>query len=97
MYICICNAITDRQIKQAVKDSAAQSVSDMYRSMSCRPQCGRCTPTVLGLMRQPTEQPMLLPQAVNAPQTGTACAPCGCHAPTDAGHSLPESFCVAAE
>ena len=61
MYICICNGITDRQIKVAIEKRAARSVSDMYRCLLCKPQCGRCAPTVVELMRQP-ELGHLLPE-----------------------------------
>ena len=46
MFICICNGFTDRQIKGAVREGTAHSVSDVYRCMGCKPQCGRCAPPV---------------------------------------------------
>ena len=64
MYICICNGITDRQIKMAVANGAVRSVSDVYRCMQCKPECGRCAPTVVELMRQPVGSVFLPPLPV---------------------------------
>jgi bacterioferritin-associated ferredoxin len=67
MFICICNGFTDRQITGAVRDGTAQSVSDVYRCMGCKPQCGRCAPTVLRVMRETTRATeTLIPNAVEA-------------------------------
>ena len=41
MYICICNAVTDRQIRNAV-DDGARSVDDLHRLLSVGSQCGNC-------------------------------------------------------
>jgi bacterioferritin-associated ferredoxin len=38
MYICVCNAISDR----SVRDCAAKSVSEIFRCHDARPQCGQC-------------------------------------------------------
>jgi len=45
MYVCLCNALTGRQIVQALT-TGARSSSSVYRSLGCRPQCGKCVPTV---------------------------------------------------
>jgi bacterioferritin-associated ferredoxin len=67
MFICICNGFTDRQIKGAVREGTAHSVSDVYRCMGCKPQCGRCAPTVLKVMRETTKlTETLVPNAVEA-------------------------------
>lgn len=41
MYICICNAVSDRHIKNAV-DDGARSVEDLHRLLSVGSQCGNC-------------------------------------------------------
>lgn len=53
MYICICNGFTDRQIRVAARQGLVRSVSTMYRHLGCEAQCGRCSPTVLKIMREP--------------------------------------------
>ena len=41
MYVCICNAITDREIDQAIADGHG-SVDAIYRACGVAPQCGTC-------------------------------------------------------
>ena len=41
MYVCICNAVTDRHIAQAV-DEGALTVDDLQRKLSLGSQCGNC-------------------------------------------------------
>ena len=41
MYICICNAITDRHIETAVSEGAI-TVEDLHRQLSLGSQCGSC-------------------------------------------------------
>lgn len=45
MYVCICNAITDKDIRNAVTttDTATKAgVTALYRRLGCEPQCGEC-------------------------------------------------------
>ena len=41
MYICSCNAITDRQIR-AVAKQAGRSPLRCYLCLGVQPQCGKC-------------------------------------------------------
>lgn len=41
MYICICNALTERQI-DALIDEGIDTLEDIYVALQCRPQCGKC-------------------------------------------------------
>lgn len=47
MYICICNAVTESKIRQAVTDGA-RSLRDVSGRTGCSTQCGRC----VGLARE---------------------------------------------
>ena len=42
MYICICNAITDRDIAKAA-ECGARSSEDLARELGVGLGCGRCT------------------------------------------------------
>lgn len=44
MYVCICNALRDREINAAAVD--AESVGEVFRRCGRRPQCGKCVPDV---------------------------------------------------
>lgn len=41
MYICICNALTDKQISDASK-GGCKTVADAYRSLGAEICCGQC-------------------------------------------------------
>ena len=41
MYICICNAICDKKINQAI-DSGHRKVKDVYSACGAKPKCGTC-------------------------------------------------------
>jgi bacterioferritin-associated ferredoxin len=51
VYICLCNALTDKRLKQAVATTATQRVSEVYEACGCRAQCGQCVKAVLRLVR----------------------------------------------
>ena len=41
MYICICNGITDRDIRSCVQQGAC-CMADLQRELGVATQCGRC-------------------------------------------------------
>jgi bacterioferritin-associated ferredoxin len=41
MYVCICNAIRDSELRRAGRRSGADAVS-VYAMLGKRPQCGQC-------------------------------------------------------
>ena len=50
MYICICNAISDKDIKDAI-DNGANTPGKVYKFCRCSVQCGRCVETVCKLVK----------------------------------------------
>lgn len=51
MYVCICNAVTDRQIRAAIADGA-RSMRDLRRELGVCGGCGKCGPTARDLLAQ---------------------------------------------
>lgn len=49
MYICICNAITDSQIKAAVA-SGATTLADLQFDLGVATGCGRCAESAMELL-----------------------------------------------
>lgn len=45
MYICICNALKDKDLVAAASGDT-RSVADVFRRCGRRPQCGKCLPEV---------------------------------------------------
>ena len=56
MYVCLCNAITDRDFRAHAADQDS-TVSMVYRSLGTKPKCGKCVPHVKQLLRQVVELP----------------------------------------
>lgn len=49
MYVCICNAINERSVKQAVADGA-RTAKQVYAHHDCTPCCGKCKPEIVRLI-----------------------------------------------
>ncbi|OWY39857.1 (2Fe-2S)-binding protein [Xenophilus sp. AP218F] len=41
MYVCLCHAVTDKQIRQAVHDGATR-MCDLRRELGVASECGKC-------------------------------------------------------
>ena len=54
MYICLCNALTDRDVRGQCGDGSC-SVAMVYRALGAKPQCGKCVPYVREMLRGPVE------------------------------------------
>ncbi len=50
MYVCLCNALTECQVRQAVADGACRP-REVYGACGCRAQCGTCVRAVLATIR----------------------------------------------
>jgi bacterioferritin-associated ferredoxin len=45
VYVCICNAFTEKQVSKAIRNGIS-SPAGVFRHLGCTPQCGKCVPTV---------------------------------------------------
>ena len=50
MYLCLCNAISDAQVEQAVREGARRP-REIYARCGGHARCGSCTATILGALR----------------------------------------------
>jgi bacterioferritin-associated ferredoxin len=50
-YICLCNGITDDEIRYAVCCGGARRPKDVYEAAGHRAQCGKCTRDILVILR----------------------------------------------
>jgi bacterioferritin-associated ferredoxin len=55
MYVCLCNGLTDTQIKSVIAAGAGRT-HDVYSACNCRAQCGSCTANILCMLRNPAPQ-----------------------------------------
>lgn len=51
MYVCICKAVTDRQIRQAV-ELGATSLADLKESLGVATGCGKCAAFARAILRE---------------------------------------------
>jgi len=51
MYVCICNAITDKQIRKAAK-SGVKSLRDLQRELGVASGCGSCEETASQILQE---------------------------------------------
>jgi bacterioferritin-associated ferredoxin len=56
MYVCLCNAITDREFCAHAADEGC-TVAAVYRSLGTKPRCGKCVPYVRQLLQRVIETP----------------------------------------
>lgn len=43
MVVCVCNALREKDVRDAAR-SGAKSPGKAYQSLGCRLQCGQCVP-----------------------------------------------------
>jgi bacterioferritin-associated ferredoxin len=53
VYICLCNALTDRKLKQAALSTGSTRPGEIYAACGCRVQCGQCVRAIVDLLRDP--------------------------------------------
>lgn len=51
MYICVCNGITERDIRASI-DGGARSFADLQRELGIASGCGQCTQEAKCLLRE---------------------------------------------
>lgn len=55
MYVCVCNAVSDKAIKQAVQQGH-DSFEAIQRELAVATCCGRCKPFAQEIIRQCVDQ-----------------------------------------
>jgi bacterioferritin-associated ferredoxin len=52
LFVCICNALNDRTVRDIVATGAAATPSAVHRAAGCKPQCGRCLPDMAEMISE---------------------------------------------
>lgn len=55
MYVCICNAVTDHQIRQAAAEGVS-SLAELSERTGCSDCCGTCAPLAGDILAEAIEQ-----------------------------------------
>lgn len=51
MYICVCNAVTDSDIRKAV-DGGVRNLKQLRQATNCGTRCGSCTKMSIEVLQQ---------------------------------------------
>lgn len=46
MIVCVCNGLSERDVRSVVERHEVIGVGDVYRRLGCRVSCGKCVPYV---------------------------------------------------
>ncbi len=55
MYVCLCNALTDGQVRDAAM-AGARRPSEVYGACGCAAQCGTCATLMRSLLNEHAAQ-----------------------------------------
>lgn len=58
MYVCLCNQVTDREIRSAA-ESGISSMSALRKETGCAGNCGKCAPLAREILREYQSNPFL--------------------------------------
>jgi bacterioferritin-associated ferredoxin len=62
MYICICNGVTDRDIRKCVAQGAC-SLPELQMELGIATQCGRCQSAAREILEEQRDACSFMPQA----------------------------------
>jgi len=54
MYICVCNALTEKRISEALAEDSSVPLTSVYERFGVSPRCGKCAANLRALMRRNT-------------------------------------------
>ncbi|HET6631699.1 MAG TPA: (2Fe-2S)-binding protein [Rhodanobacteraceae bacterium] len=60
MYVCVCNAVTDRAIRRAARDGV-RTFEELRATTGCSGGCGCCEPTARKLFAEALAEARALP------------------------------------
>lgn len=69
MYVCICNAITDNQIREAAK-AGARDLWDLQARLGVASNCGSCKETAAEILREIRQTETTAQPRVYVPSVG---------------------------
>jgi bacterioferritin-associated ferredoxin len=64
MYVCVCQAVTDRQIRQAAA-GGARTLDDLRRELGVARECGQCASYARECLREALAAPVKPGKAIH--------------------------------
>lgn len=62
MYVCLCKAVTDRQIKDSIENGAC-TYAEVRRATGVSTQCGKCWQTAKAIIQENVKKTAFEPAA----------------------------------
>ncbi|WP_291845549.1 (2Fe-2S)-binding protein [Maricaulis sp.] len=50
MFVCICNALRDRELEAAAAEPSVRTAACVFKRCDAKPKCGRCLPDIAGMI-----------------------------------------------
>lgn len=66
MYVCICNAITDKQIRKAAK-AGVSDIGGLQSELGVAAGCGSCEEVAAEILREERQRPRVATPVVYTP------------------------------
>lgn len=63
MYVCVCNAITEEQVRSAI-EAGANSVKSLNKQLGVGGECGACIGCAKACLKKAGKTPQALPDNV---------------------------------
>ncbi len=63
MYVCLCNAVSDKAIRAAVRQHQPASFKELQRIVPVGTQCGKCIRSARGIMAHEQESMVIFLQS----------------------------------
>lgn len=52
MYLCVCNAVSERTARRAIRDDEIVTLRELSRRLGVGTCCGKCVPAARALLEQ---------------------------------------------
>ncbi|MCU0728504.1 MAG: (2Fe-2S)-binding protein [Sphingopyxis sp.] len=52
MILCVCNALREADVRQAVRSGGATCPLSAYRTLGTKPKCGQCVPAARTIVNE---------------------------------------------
>lgn len=52
MYVCVCQAVTDGEIREAAAEGRVRTLPDLQKHLGVGSRCGRCAPCAMECLTQ---------------------------------------------
>lgn len=57
MYVCLCEGVTDHQIRRCVRETGVRNLRGLRRELGACGQCGKCAPEARAVIQACIDAP----------------------------------------